>query len=261
MPDARSLSAALRVLLRFLPTSSLTLPHHQPPKEPRPMYWYTWVILIGVVAAITIFGIISSLLSGFHRGWRTLVQEFPMDEAPEINAFKGRSTMFIYAAGEAPKRYGCLAFLMPWTWKFPHSVRFVSDSRALYIMLDAGKLAPSSGARIPFSELYLINQFTMKLAYTFWGGQFGDHALLKAGSTTLTVPADQFQNEIALLQDMGQTTTHPEDPNDWSDHGTDPNQDPQPDPWNDDPNQPSQSKPAKDDRNKKPPNWDDFRQP
>ncbi|MGP1346603.1 MAG: hypothetical protein ACTS3F_08045 [Phycisphaerales bacterium] len=171
------------------------------------MYWYTWVIMGGVVLAITAFGIVSSVLSGMQRGWRALISEFPMERGPEGDAFTGRSTMFVFAPGEMPKRYGCLAFFMPWTWKFPQSVRFASDAEALHIMQDGGRLAPSGGARIPFSELRLINVFEMKLAFTFWGGRFGEHATLRAGGCILTVPAHQFEREIELLREMGLTET------------------------------------------------------
>ena len=168
------------------------------------MYWYTWVILVGVLNAIAVLSIIGAMLSGRSRGWRALCSEFPVQQIPDADAFTGRSTMFVFAPGEEPKRYGCLAFFMPWTWKYPLSVRFASDAQSLFITLDEGVGTLKQGAQIPFSELMIADFFTVKLAYTFWGGQFGKHASLRAGSCTITVPVAQFQHELLLLHQFGQ---------------------------------------------------------
>jgi hypothetical protein len=172
------------------------------------MYWYTWAILAGIVGAVTLMGMLGSLVPARGRGWKALRERFPATRMPEPGAFTGRSTMHVFAPGETPTRYGCLAMFTPWAWKLPLSVRFASDAHALTITIDEGLASSKDSVQIPFDQLRLLGVDDVKLAYTA-GGRYGQLASLQAGPCVLVVPAAQFDAELNLLREFGQVGPDP----------------------------------------------------
>jgi len=148
------------------------------------------IILIVMVGGVVLLGVVTQLLEGTSREWKTLAGRYPPREpAPDATTGEARIRM-----GLDPEKFWIrrrLVWLfMPWRWaRGLRQVRYAVDDECLHLETEGGRLVARSGMSIPWGDVDEEGRVSTHM---------GEHALLRIGQVWIAFPSVLIVRELGL---------------------------------------------------------------